>query len=71
MTGYSIGEYTRNRKLYLAALDILSGKDNLLEIAFKYGYETYESFNKAFVRFHEITPTGLRRDPSNLSCSCL
>lgn len=64
MTGYSMGEYVRNRKLYLAALDVLSQKESLLDIAFKYGYENYESFNKAFVRFHGITPTGLRKEPS-------
>lgn len=37
MTGYSIGEYMRCRRLYLAALDIFSGKEKVIDLAYKYG----------------------------------
>lgn len=56
MTGYSIGEYIRNRKLYLAALDIKSGS-KIIDVALDYGYETPEAFTKAFKRFHGFNPS--------------
>ncbi len=57
MTGYGIGEYIRNRRLYRAALDLKETDDKVIDIAFRYGYETPESFTKAFSRFHGASPT--------------
>ena len=59
MTGYSIGEYIRNRKLYLAALDLINNH-KVIDVAFDYGYETPESFTKAFKRFHGFTPSKIQ-----------
>ncbi len=67
MTGYSIAEYIRNRKLYLAAVDIAYSKDKIIDIAFKYGYETPESFSKAFNKFHNQTPMQIRTNPKNIN----
>lgn len=64
MTGYSIGEYLRNRRLYLAAVELSAGGEKIIEIAYKYGYDTPEGFTKAFTRFHGVTPSQLRRDGS-------
>lgn len=61
MTGYSIGEYIRNRKLYLAALDIQKGT-KVIDVAFEYGYETPESFTKAFKRFHGFNPSQIKNN---------
>ena len=63
MTGFSIGEYIRNRRLYLSALDILSGSEKVIDIALKYGYDTPESYTKAFTRFHGVSPVQLRKEP--------
>lgn len=60
MTGYSVSEYIRNRRLYLAALDIKSGDKKVIDIAYEYGYETPESFTKAFTRFHGASPTDVK-----------
>jgi AraC family transcriptional regulator len=62
MTGYTMAEYIRNRRLYLAALDVIAGKDKVIDIAYKYGYDTPESFTKAFSRFHGYTPMQIRND---------
>lgn len=62
VTGYTLGEYLRCRRLYLAALDMLSGSATVLETAYKYGYDTPESFTKAFTRFHGLPPTQVRRN---------
>ena len=55
MTGYGIGEYIRNRRLYQAAVDLKETDDKVIDIAFRYGYEAPESFTKAFSRFHGAT----------------
>ena len=60
MTGCGIGEYIRNRRLYQAALDLKETEDKVIDIAFRYGYETPESFTKAFSRFHGVTPSQVR-----------
>ena len=60
MTGHGIGEYLRNRRLYRAAVDLRETDDKVIDIAFRYGYETPESFTKAFTRFHEATPSQVR-----------
>lgn len=56
MTGYAVGEYIRNRKLYLSALDLLKGK-KVIDVAFDYAYETPEAFTKAFKKFHGVAPS--------------
>lgn len=60
MTGYGIGEYIRNRRLYQAAVDLKQTEWKVIDIALKYCYETPESFTKAFSRFHGVTPSQVR-----------
>lgn len=60
MTGYSLSEYIRNRKRYQAALELQSTDRQIIDIALDYGYETPESFTKAFSRFHGATPSQVR-----------
>ena len=57
ITGISIGEYIRNRRMSLAGRDIKLANGNITDIAMKYQYGTSESFSKAFTRFHGITPS--------------
>ncbi|MBO4629450.1 MAG: helix-turn-helix transcriptional regulator, partial [Treponema sp.] len=61
MTGYGLGEYIRNRRLYEAALDLQKTDEKIIDIAFKYCYETPESFTKAFSRFHGASPSEVRQ----------
>ena len=42
--------------------DIYSTDEKIIDIALKYGYTSPDSFTKAFTRFHEITPTAVRKD---------
>lgn len=62
ITGYSLSEYIRCRRLYLAALDLLAGNEKVIDIAYKYCYQTPESFTKAFIRFHGFSPSQARRE---------
>jgi len=49
-----------------AALDVLTGRDKVIELAYRYGYDTPESFSKAFRRFHGASPARLQREPGRL-----
>lgn len=61
LTGFTVAEYIRNRKLTLAAqeLAILSNV-KVIDVALKYGYDSPEAFAKAFRRAHGITPSAAR-----------
>lgn len=61
LTGFTVGEYIRNRRLTLAGRELSLSDAKVLDIALKYGYETHESFTKAFRQFHGITPSAARR----------
>ena len=57
VTGFSISEYIRLRRLSLAGQELREGKSKVLDAALRYGYDTPESFTKAFVKFHGVTPS--------------
>ena len=61
ITGYTIGEYIRSRRLYLAAMDLIEKDEKIIDVAARYGYETPESFSKAFSRFHDATPNDIKK----------
>ena len=61
LCGFSLGDYIRMRRLSLAADELHRTEDKVIDIALKYGYDTPESFCRAFTRFHGITPTEARR----------
>lgn len=60
LCGYPLGDYIRMRRLTLAAEELIRTNDRMIGIALKYGYDTPESFSRAFTRFHGITPTDAR-----------
>ena len=61
LTGYSIGEYIRNRRLYLAACELSQSNNKIIDIAYKHDYETLESFSKAFSKFHGVTLSKVKK----------
>ena len=61
LSGFTLGEYIRSRRLYLAAIGIRAENISVTDAAFKYGYETVEAFTKAFTRFHGNTPSKVKR----------
>lgn len=62
LCGYTVGEYIRMRRLSLAGSEILSSDIKVIDLAIKYGYDSPDSFTKAFIRFHGSTPTDVRRN---------
>lgn len=61
LCGYPLKEYIRNRKLSLAGEELVSGSITITELAMKYGYDSPDSFTKAFIRFHGISPSAARK----------
>ena len=62
LCGFSVAEYIRNRRLALAGNEIVAGNGKIIDIALKYGYDSPDSFTKAFTRFHGVTPMSARKD---------
>lgn len=61
LCGFSLGDYIRMRRLALSAEELTPTGGKVVDIALKYGYGTPESFSRAFMRFHGISPTDARR----------
>lgn len=61
LCGITLGDYVRMRRLALAASDIVNTDEKVIEIAMKYGYDSPESFTRAFTRFHGVTPSEAKR----------
>ncbi|MDD3173091.1 MAG: AraC family transcriptional regulator [Herbinix sp.] len=57
LCGFTLGEYIRARRLSLAGSELLGSNEKVIDIAMKYGYDTPESFSRAFTRFHGISPS--------------
>lgn len=66
LCGISLGDYIRNRRLTLAGDELSATDTKVIDIALKYGYESAESFTRAFSRFHGITPSEAKKDGSKL-----
>ncbi|MGJ4851544.1 helix-turn-helix transcriptional regulator [Bacillota bacterium Meth-B3] len=70
VTGLSVSEYIRNRRLTLAGEELKNTQPKVIDVALKYGYDSPESFTKAFTRFHGITPASVKRSSQNLKFFC-
>lgn len=66
LCGYTLGEYIRNRRLTLAGAELAAGKEKVIDVALKYGYDSPDSFAKAFQKFHGITPSQARSNGNQL-----
>lgn len=58
--GFTLGDYIRLRRLSLAGRELAERNSKVIDVALKYGYDSPESFSRAFTRFHGVTPTEAR-----------
>lgn len=63
----SLHEYIKRRRLSLAAIDCIQTNERILDIALKYGYQSNDSFTRAFVGFHGNTPSYLRKHKAQVN----
>ncbi len=66
LTGVTVADYIRKRRLTLSAQELAAKKCRVIDAALKYGYETPESFAKAFRKLHGITPAQARAPGAEL-----
>ena len=66
LCGFTVGEYIRNRRLSLAGTELATTDAKVIDVALKYGYESPDSFAKAFQKFHGILPSQARNGGTNL-----
>lgn len=66
LTDCSVAEYLRRRRLTLAAQELSATDRKIIDIAYKYGYDTPEAFSKAFRRQHGVTPSEARKHVGEL-----
>jgi AraC family transcriptional regulator len=66
IAGVSLSEYIRRRKMTLAAFDLQSTEELVIDLSLKYGYESPTAFNRAFQGIHGISPSKARKAGSDL-----
>lgn len=57
LCGFTVGEYIRNRRLSIAAQELSKADVKVIDVAIKYGYDSPDSFTRAFTKFHGIPPS--------------
>lgn len=65
ISGVSLSEYIRRRKMTQAAFELQRTESKVIDIALKYGYSSPTSFNRAFQNVHGITPMSAK----NIGCT--
>ena len=56
----TLGEYIRQRRLQMAAQELLTTKRPIFDIAMDYGYVSQQTFSRVFRRAFDRTPTDYR-----------
>lgn len=65
LTNMTITEYIKKRRLSKAFEDIRNTNLKIIDVAFKYQYNSAPSFNRAFKQLFNITPTECRKGIGN------
>lgn len=60
LAGATLSEYIRRRRLTLAAFELKDSNVKVIDIAIKYGYNSPDSFTRAFQNLHGLTPSEAR-----------
>ena len=64
--GVTPAEYVRSRRLTLAGCALCGTGAKVIDVALEFGYESPESFARAFTRFHGISPTAAKQPGATL-----
>jgi AraC family transcriptional regulator len=60
ITSVPLSEYIRRRRLTMAAFELQNTDAKVIDLAFKFGYESPEAFSRAFSKLHGVTPMSAR-----------
>lgn len=64
--GETVMGYVNRRRLFLASGELARGRDSVLAIALKYGYDSHEGFTRSFKAHLGVTPTEYRKYHSSI-----
>lgn len=56
LTGVTLSEYIRRRRLTMAAFALQTSDIKVIDAALQYGYESPEAFTRAFKALHGVLP---------------
>lgn len=62
LAGISLSEYIRRRRLTQAAFDLKDSNLRIIDLAVKYGYNSADSFSRAFHSMHGVLPSKARSE---------
>lgn len=60
ITDVPLSEYVRRRRMTLAAFELRNSNVKIIDLALKYGYDSPNSFTRAFQALHGVTPSSAR-----------
>lgn len=66
LTGITLTEYIRKRRLSKAAEELLSTDIKIIDLALKYQYDSPISFSNSFKKMHGISPQTLRKNNTSI-----
>ena len=66
VTNYTLAEYIRKRRLSMSALDLLEGKNKIIDIAIRYNYESSQAFSRAFKTMMGFLPSEINCNQNNI-----
>ncbi len=66
LCGMTVGEYIRARRMSQAAQELARKGTKVIDVALRYGYDSPDSFTKAFLRFHGVSPSRARKPGATL-----
>ncbi|MBM7095149.1 AraC family transcriptional regulator [Bacillus sp. H-16] len=66
LSGITITEYIRRRRMTLAAMELKESKVKVIDVALGYGYQSPDAFTRVFQSYHGITPSEARHTEQNL-----
>lgn len=67
LCGMTLGEYIRSRRLTQAAQELTRGDVKVIDVALRYGYDSPDSFARAFTRFHGVSPSAAKEKGARLN----
>ena len=66
VTNYTLADYIRKRRLSMSALDLIEGKERIIDIAIKYNYESSQAYSRAFKNMMGFLPSEINDNKNNI-----